>query len=403
MDYDVVVIGGGPIGCAAARDIAAAGFRVLVAEEHHRIGEPLQCSGLISARTLEISRASSHIVQHELKGALVYAPGGEVLNLTGNRVYALAIDRVAFDRDLAGQAAMAGAEIVNCARVTGLELISGGIRVRLRHRSSASDDVRWGAGREELLFTRLVIGADGNRSMAARWLGFSPIGEKVSMYAAEVELPGRQDQVVNIFLGRQVAPGWFGWVIPAGPGKARVGIGADSHPRSFFQALVARYPEIFQGMRVIRGTSGCVRVGMLPRMYGGHTLLVGDAACHVKPISGGGLYLGLEAARFCAATAVAALVAGDYSEKFLARYQDGSEKLIGREIRCGLKHREIFLGLSDQEMDMLIRFFNRPYWRKLILKYGDIDYHSVLAQKLTLAPPWAQRFVVGSLKALLNR
>lgn len=37
MDYDVIVIGGGPVGCSVARDIAAAGFKVLVVEEHPRI------------------------------------------------------------------------------------------------------------------------------------------------------------------------------------------------------------------------------------------------------------------------------------------------------------------------------------------------------------------------------
>ena len=52
IDYDLVVVGGGPAGCAVARDVAGAGFKVLIAEEHARVGEPLQCSGLISARTL---------------------------------------------------------------------------------------------------------------------------------------------------------------------------------------------------------------------------------------------------------------------------------------------------------------------------------------------------------------
>lgn len=42
MEYEVVIIGGGPIGCAVARDIAAAGCRVLVVEEHPRIGDPLR-------------------------------------------------------------------------------------------------------------------------------------------------------------------------------------------------------------------------------------------------------------------------------------------------------------------------------------------------------------------------
>ena len=40
MNYDVIVVGGGPVGCAVARDITAAGYRVLVLEEHQEIGAP---------------------------------------------------------------------------------------------------------------------------------------------------------------------------------------------------------------------------------------------------------------------------------------------------------------------------------------------------------------------------
>jgi digeranylgeranylglycerophospholipid reductase len=93
MDYDVIVIGGGPVGCSVARDIAAAGFKVLVVEEHPKIGLPLHCAGLISSRTLELSRVSPRVIEHKLTGARLHAPGGEVLGLHGKRVYALAIDR----------------------------------------------------------------------------------------------------------------------------------------------------------------------------------------------------------------------------------------------------------------------------------------------------------------------
>lgn len=85
MVYDVIVIGGGPVGCAVARDIAAAGYRVLVLEEHREIGIPVQCAGLISDRTLEISRVPSRVILNRLYGAVVYAPGGNILKLEGKK------------------------------------------------------------------------------------------------------------------------------------------------------------------------------------------------------------------------------------------------------------------------------------------------------------------------------
>jgi geranylgeranyl reductase family protein len=395
-DYDLIVVGGGPAGCAVARDVASAGFRVLVAEEHARVGEPLQCSGLISARTLEISRVSPQVVQRSLHGARVHAPSGQVLDLTDKKSYALAIDRVAFDQDLASQARDAGAELLTGTRVDALDYLPGGVRLSLGGQS---------------VVARLVVGADGHNSLVARWLGLSAPPERVPMFAAEVELPGYDDRVVDIFLGRMFAPGWFGWVIPTGNGTARVGTGSSGRnpgggalprPRQVFEHLKETHPGIFRGLRIVKTTGGVAPIGMRDRTYGERALLVGDAACHVKPISGGGLYFGLKAAGICAGTVVAALVAENCSEAFLSGYQRAWESTIGLEVQCGLRHREVFLGMDDREMDNLISFFNNPYWRRLVLKHGDLDHHSVIAGKLAMAPPWAQRFMQGGLKALLG-
>ncbi|MFQ5762932.1 MAG: FAD-dependent oxidoreductase, partial [Candidatus Bathyarchaeia archaeon] len=43
--YDIVVIGGGPAGAVAAAEVARAGFRTAVFEEHQTIGNPRHCTG----------------------------------------------------------------------------------------------------------------------------------------------------------------------------------------------------------------------------------------------------------------------------------------------------------------------------------------------------------------------
>jgi len=43
----------------------------------------------------------------------------------------------------------------------------------------------------------------------------------VPLYAAEAELPRSEGHIVDIFLGNQVAPGWFGWVMPTGQGYSQ--------------------------------------------------------------------------------------------------------------------------------------------------------------------------------------
>lgn len=401
MDVDVLVVGGGPSGCAAARDIAAEGFKVLVMEEHPTIGEPLQCSGLVSPRVLDLAQVSSQVIINRLKGAFIHAPDGRTVELLGDKVYGLAIDRVAFDQELALQAQTAGAEIHTSSRVVHLARIAKGVKVRIQQKDAV----------EQELTCRLVIGADGHNSLVARWLGLSYPSFKVSIYGAEVELQSANEQIVDIFLGKWFAPGWFAWIIPTGSGSARVGTGIvkqgisskeSKSVNQLFMRLVDRYPHLFKNVRVLKSTGGLVPIGLMEQTYGPHTLLVGDAACQIKPISGGGLYMGLEAARICAKTAVASLKAKDYSGEFLSDYQQAWHKKIAREIKCGLLHREVFLNMSDAEVNNMLAFLDTPYWRRIIFNNADLDYHSILANKLLAAPLWAQRFLINGLVTFVN-
>ncbi|ADY55205.1 geranylgeranyl reductase [Syntrophobotulus glycolicus DSM 8271] len=394
MNYDAIVIGGGPAGCETARLMAKKGYQVMVAEEHRKIGEPIQCAGLVSRRTLQAAAIPAGLIMNQINGAFVHSPGGEVLSIKDKEAYAFVIDRSEFDRKLSKRAQAAGAEILTGCRASVSGLSPEGARVRLRS-----------GGTETTVRTRLLIGADGANSQVARRINAPAADGVVAMCAAEVELKCREKEMVHIFLGRGIAPGWFGWVIPVDETRARVGIGVSGrgkNPAYYFQHMVDTWPGLFQGMKIIRNTGGAVPIGLLSRIYAERTMLVGDAACQTKPISGGGLYLGLLGAGLCAKVAVQALSQGNLSAEFLAEYQRLWEKEMGDEIQAALGYRKIFLTMSDREMDTLIRFFRHPLWQGIISRYGDIDYPSRLAGRLSFAGPWAEKFLRAGLKKVLD-
>ncbi|MDN5361459.1 MAG: hypothetical protein PWP70_506 [Moorella sp. (in: firmicutes)] len=368
---DVAVVGAGPAGCSAARLIAGAGYRVIILEEHRQVGEPLQCSGLISPRTLELSGYQGE-QRHALHGFNLHSPAGYTLGFLSSKTYAVAVDRVALDRQLADAAQTAGAELITGARVGRLQYTDDGI-------------VLYAAG--TAVKARLVIAADGARSYFARRLGLRP-REIVPLAAAEIELgPGSRarEEVIELFLGQDFAPGWFGWLFPAGKGRARIGVGVGRkgpNPRRCLDELLKRYPEYFSKAKILRYTGGCVPIGPPPQIFGERVMLLGDAAAQVKPVSGGGLYLGLNAARLCARTAVQALERDDCSAAYLAGYQEAWEKQFGEAVRSDLVLRELFLSLNERKADYLTRFFDNSFWRQFIARYADIDYPSVLVKKI---------------------
>ncbi len=394
MKYDVIVVGGGPAGCKAAGLIAGRGFKVLVAEEHERIGEPVKCAGLVSPRTLKAAAVPDEIIINQIHGAYIHSPGGETLTVRGPKEYALVVDRAVFDRKISEQARQAGAEVLTGTRAAVEDFPPSGVNVKLKAR-----------GKEVSAGARLLIGADGTNSRIARRVNIPGPEEVVRMYAAEVELKCPDLDMAHIFLGRDIAPGWFGWLIPVAAGRARAGVGVSGgakHPRSAFKAMIAAYPGIFKDLEIIRYTGGIVPIGFPARIYGEKTMLVGDAACQTKPISGGGLYLGMLGAELCARVAAGALQKGDFSPESLSEYQRLWEKEMAGEIAAAFAHRDIFLTMTDKEMDVLIRFFNRPLWQNIIARYGDIDYPSWLGGKLFFAKPWAEKFLISGLKKVLG-
>mgnify|MGYP001395468963 CR=1 FL=1 len=220
--------------------------------------------------------------------------------------------------------------------------------------------------------------------------------ETIAAVSIDTTLKNDLRDMAQIFVGNEVAPGWFGWAIPLGDGSSRIGIGSDAKhtsikPRILLEQLLHLFPAQLAGAKMENFSGGFIPLYKNTAQYresiSDNVMLVGDAAGQVKPTSGGGIYTGLRAAESAAKVAIMAMNDGDFSSNSLQKYEDKWREDLEDELERGNDVREMFLTLNDKQLQRVVQFLGLPGLRQIIDRHGDIDYQSnVFAQLVRVAP-----------------
>ncbi len=379
-EYDVIVVGAGPIGSTAARYASMHGARTLMVEDHAFIGSPVGCTGLLSTRAVSECdiKPSDDFVFNSVRGAFVHPMNGDCLPIDGKKTKAYVVSRKMFDRRLAAMAIEKDVDLWLNSRVNGIENKDGKQRVSLLRK-----------GQPETVEAKVVIAADGVRSKVAKMAGLGNVSKVLSGIQAEVPYRSDDTDFVELFVGSQ-APGFFAWAVPVNENVSRIGMAIDpksQHPVMANQALeklltknhhvASRY-----GGGKLDLVMGGIPLGPLEKTYSDGVLVVGDAAGQVKPTSGGGIYTGAVCAKIAGEIAAKAVDEEDSSANFLYEYDKRWRAEIGKELSMGMRIHRFIGGLDDNELDGLIGSMNNPAILDTITRYGDMDHPSILIKKM---------------------
>jgi geranylgeranyl reductase family protein len=320
--FDVVVVGSGPAGSTAAVVLARGGARVALVDKASFPREKA-CGDLIGPRGVQTLRD----LELDLPGAarvsdmIVVGPTGNRVRLPAapGRTYpghGIVVERSAFDAHLQRAAILAGAELVDArvdtpiaedGRVAGFEVSS----TRLR--------------------ADIIIGADGATSRVAEVAGLVDPRRVLWGFAVRtyVDEPVEEPHILLWTPVRGEAFPGYGWVFPAGSGRANVGLGigvlADRSAARRATRDLAAFVEHARRLGVL-GECGRTRpptrplgawrkmglVGTAPAR--GRVLLVGDAAGLVNPLQGEGIAQAMDSGRAAAQAILGGLdrATGDY-------------------------------------------------------------------------------------------
>ena len=393
LEYDTVVVGGGPIGGYVAGKIAEKKYKVIIFEKNRQIGTPVNCAGLISPRVFDfLDIQKEKVIQNTLKGANIHSPSNNILTIGGNRIHAYAIDRTGFDNEIIKKAQEKGAEIFLESNVLSAQKIGEHIEIA----TSKKHEVR----------TKLVVGADGPYSKIRDRFILPEPKEFLRGIGAEVTNTNLDPDFVEIFVGDKIAPGFFAWIIPTNDKgtKARIGLCISQNikesPKFYFQNFLKNKnsSNLLENIKIVKYIGGVIPLGALKKTYTSNVLVVGDAAAQVKPTSGGGIYTGLLSASHCAKVAIDALQKNNFSSQYLKKYHKLWYADLGKELYLGMKFRKIFKNLSDNQMDKYIKKFQDPKITEIISEYGDIDYPSKLVRPLLKKTPTLIRLIPSIIK-----
>jgi geranylgeranyl reductase family protein len=359
----------------------------MVVEEHDEVGSPVQCTGLVHPRVVEMAHAEGTVL-NTITGFRMVFPGGRALEVRSHETKAVVIDRSEFDRVCSSHAEVEGADILTGLEFKGFQREGRKLRLKLKGPQGIQE-----------LSTDLLVGADGYKSRVGKEAGIGPAREVVRGIQVDLDVRMAEQSMVEVLIGEKVAPGFFAWVLPCG-NFTRVGLGVSNSngaPSKYLTSLIKKKGlEDAERLNII---SGAIPIGPPKKTYADNILIVGDAAAQTKPLSGGGLYTGMRAARWAATTAVEAIQANDLSAKRLSEYEERWRADIGKELDRGLLIRKVFVNMSDKKLDEIGRLLDRDD-AKEVLSTGDIDYPSKIASPLLRTVPSLIKFspqVIGSL------
>jgi geranylgeranyl reductase family protein len=389
--YDAVIIGAGPSGSTVGKLIAEQNHSVLIIEEHHEVGKPVQCAGLVTPRIFEHVPENGSII-NEVRGAKIYSPSGRNLVIDAQKTKAVVIDRMKFDQGCISRALHAGCELQLGAKALSAKIKDKCVSIKVLRN-----------GKKHSVTAKLLIGADGVQSGVAKWFGLKAPKTILPGFSAELAGVSTDPNFVEIYLGNKVAPNFFAWVIPKAKSKdnnrmpARVGLACTESSKTAYDFYKDLFNHPILGPKLksakpIQYIAGGIPIGLVPRNYANNVMLVGDAAGQVKPTSGGGVYTGVVCAEQCAATANRALEINEFSEKVLKNYQKKCHDAIGKELKRGMRLHKVYMHLRDHQLEDGFRLLSDEKIVSMISKYGDIDYPSKLVMKLFKKVPALLKF-----------
>jgi geranylgeranyl reductase family protein len=352
----MIVAGAGTGGCIAAKTAAEAGLKVCIvdAKKKEAIGKKI-CGDAIGQHhfhNLGLKEPFNNELERTMEGIEIYSPDKQTRYVVkGEKLYGFILNRHAFGQRLLKEAIDAGAVLHDSTHI--LEpIVEHGFThgIITKNYNGSKNDLRGSVVVEATGFFASI------RKKLQPDMAIDARVENKDVEACYREIrhlkqPLDDPTLCQIYLTQKISPGGYYWIFPEGGNKVNVGLGVAMiegfpNPKEQLYKEVLTDPVFHDSSIIEKGAWFVPTRRPLDNMVGNGIMIVGDAACQVNPIHGGGMGPSMIGGKLAADTAIEALEKGEATQGQLWSYnvkyvRDYGAKQAGLEVfRILLQHMD---------------------------------------------------------------
>ena len=350
LDFDVVVVGGGPAGSSAARIAAENKCTVALIEKEKEIAETVRTSGVTWISDIKKFGIPEECY-NPIKKFSFCSPKNSV-KISGEIAKAAVLDVRKTYRFLANRAKTSGSELFTSTNVTEVLKDDTGKCVGVIAKSD---------GKQIQFNSKVVIDASGFVSVIAKELGYVTQWKKFGA-GAEFEVKTEKLEHDNwwLMVGQEYSPAGYAWIFPTSKDTARIGVGIGK-PDSDVDPTVRLNELLEKKLGPIKDLGNIEKIefhyGLIPndgvsrKTVYDNLILVGDSAGQANPLVLEGIRYAIRFGEVAGQVAADAIKNGDTTEVSLSPYEKEWKRAIESKINSAGKVQNRWVGLTDDEWD----------------------------------------------------
>jgi len=350
LNFDVVVVGGGPAGSSAAHMAAKNGCTVALIEKEKEIAQTVRTSGVTWISDIKKFGIPEECY-NPIKKFSFCSPKNSV-KISGEIAKAAVLDVRKTYRFLANRAKTSGSELFTSTNVTEVLKDDTGKCVGVIAKSD---------GKQIQFNSKVVIDASGFVSVIAKELGYVTQWKKFGA-GAEFEVKTEKLEHDNwwLMVGQEYSPAGYAWIFPTSKDTARIGVGIGK-PDSDVDPTVRLNELLEKKLGPIKDLGNIEKIefhyGLIPndgvsrKTVYDNLILVGDSAGQANPLVLEGIRYAIRFGEVAGQVAADAIKNGDTTEASLNPYEKEWKRAIESKINSAGKVQNRWVGLTDDEWD----------------------------------------------------